>query len=200
MFYLVTSHHVLQRNYIYYYIFSFSYRMSTSERRRYGFQRTSKEIRNERKLNKMQKWSEKLDSCDVVKLRTELRSMEKADFLLPRQKERKTLIERMIRDAELRKCVEGTAPISCEQRPNEDTQDNSSCSSRCDDIILSPRLGVGDGVLVTTPDHFIPRSLRKRCGGNNSQEGLKKRVKRAEEHLIANNSLEEDIDDFFDSL
>ncbi|ORC84142.1 uncharacterized protein TM35_000481030 [Trypanosoma theileri] len=176
--------------------------MSSDEARRHGFRLTKKELEDRRKSEKIRKWNERLDREDIVKLRAELDSLNRATFLAPHQCERKRLVERLIRDLERRNCNDSVSA----SKPQEESLDReqsvcSSSSEDCDNLFVSTitESTVMDG-FPTKADQILPRSLRKRQKEDVVDDRYRKRIRNAEDALLSSNTVGDNLEEFFDSL
>ncbi|RNF10927.1 hypothetical protein TcG_09327 [Trypanosoma cruzi] len=173
------------------------------QQRLHGFRLSKKEIEERNKIEQRRKWNEKLERVDVVKLRTELESLNRASFLTPQQNERKRLVSRMVSDLEQRARVASDMQKESQLDPQcRNLSISTSSSEDYDDLFGRARVDstVRDS-FPTKAFQLLPRSLRKRNNeGALIAGGDKKRAKMAEDALLSSSTVGDNIEEFFDSL
>ncbi|RNE97812.1 uncharacterized protein Tco025E_09447 [Trypanosoma conorhini] len=173
------------------------------ERRRHGFRVSKREIEERRRVEKRRKWDERLDRADLVRLQTELGSLNRAVFLTPQQGARKRLLGRMVRDLEQR--TRAASGGGREPQLGPRCREPSASSSSADDGDgLFDRTRVEAAVRDNPPTkaiQLLPSSLRRRC--NNGEVvggGARKRARMAEEALLSSDTVGDNVEEFLDSL
>eukprot|EP00796_Vickermania_ingenoplastis_P010124 gene10124-7088_t len=163
--------------------------LKPEQKRKFGFKETREE-RNEREdQEKKDRWKRRLEKENQKKLLLELDSLNRAAFLSPHQRERKCLVERMIRDlaAENKSTVK-----SGNQQGNNPVLESGNQAEDEEESIF-------EKFSEARTDIFRPRILRRKETFSRSPENV---AKDAEKKLLdlAKSIREEDLDDFFDTL
>lgn len=158
------------------------------QKRKFGFKESREDLKKRLQSEKKEKWRKKLSQEDHGKLSSELKCLCKAVFLSPPQKERKRLVEKMLREMNSEKQTsienENEKKMSIHEPEDEEKEDDFSV--------------VYENFRERRNDFFVPRSLRKEETKNKS---LKEVAEVAEKEILETCDQESgDLDDFLNNL
>lgn len=153
-------------------------------KRKFGFKETTEDRKKRAEDEKKEKWRKRLQKENVEKLQMEHKSLCVASFLSPPQKERKRLVERMIRD------------LSTKADRADDVLLTSNGAAiekmNTTDVVPAP-LTYANFAQCSPHDIFVPRSLRR----TNVDDGDIQRSTREAERQILDAKGDDDFDFLF---
>lgn len=163
-------------------------RTKTEQKRKFGFKESRDDLKKRLQSEKKEKWRKKISQEDHGKLNSELKCLCKAAFLSPPQKERKRLVEKMLREMNSEK----QTPIVSENEKELNILEPED-EKKEDDFSV-----VYDNFREGRNDIFVPRSLRKE---ETKKKSLKEVAEVAERQILETCDHESgDLDDFFRNL